>query len=113
MRAPRPPPPEPEPGLPPPALGLPDAGLTEEPASPSSTDAPPATATDGPMYRRTEYCWATVHRFVVIQYSIRPAGKRITNSTKISGMKSMIFRCVGSIVEAADITSVELIWDPM
>src|SRR6202012_5352121 len=66
IRAPRPPPPGPAPGLPPPPLGLPDAGLTDEPPS-SSTDAPPTTATDGPMYRRTAYCCATVHRFVVIQ----------------------------------------------
>src|SRR6185437_6901460 len=108
MRPPSPPPPPdplgPDFGGPPPSDRPPPLPL---PPPPPAGGGPPAvTGRVGPIVRLTTYCWPIVHRLVVIQYTSRPAGNRMTKTTNTSGMKSMIFRCVGSVI-APDIIRLE------
>jgi hypothetical protein len=51
-----------------------------------------------------------VQRFVVIQYTIRPAGKLMMKVTKMSGRTMKIRRWVLSAV--TDMKSVDTSWDP-
>ena len=55
-------------------------------------------------------CCTIVHRFVVIQYTSRPAGKLITKMTKMNGSAMKIIRCVRSVV--VDISSVDSSCEP-
>src|SRR5215207_476140 len=72
--------------------------------SPSDSDSWPG-GRSGPRRLRTIACCTIVHRFVVIQYTSRPAGNCHTNRTKKKGSARKIIRCVLSVV--VDISSVE------
>ncbi len=63
----------------------------------------------GPMLLRRIQPWPTVHRFVVIQYTIRPVGKVLTKMTKMKGRAYISIRCVLSAVVGVRI--VDSSWD--
>ena len=56
------------------------------------------------------YCCPMVQQLVVIQYTIRPAGKLMMKTTKNSGSARNRRRWFLSAV--ADISSVETSWEP-
>jgi len=64
----------------------------------------------GPRRLRTIVCWMIVQKFVVIQYTSRPAGKLITKATKKNGSARKMNRCVRSV--AVDMSTVESNCDP-
>src|SRR5215217_7515731 len=74
----------------------------------------PASSSDGgrigPSRLRTIVCWTIVQKFVVIQYTSRPAGKLITKITKTNGSARKMIRWVRSV--AVDIRTVESSCDP-
>ena len=56
------------------------------------------------------YCCAIVHMFVVIQYTIRPAGKLMMKTTKMSGSNSMSRCCILSALTV--ISRLDASWEP-
>src|SRR4051812_35520907 len=79
--------------LPSPAIAAAAAG-----AAPPALAASRASTAAWPKRRRRIVCWPTVHRFVVIQYMIRPAGNEMMKGTKKNGRGMKMKRWLRSTV---------------
>ena len=82
------------------------------PPDPPPTAAPAVagvSGTGGASFL-TAICCPRVQKFVVIQYTIKPAGKLGMIAANMSGNSNMMRCCVLSIV--TDITRLAPTWDP-